>query len=83
MWALDSNPVTSKDAEDAAPGPAGGELLAQYPDVMTTEEVATVLRYSAQVTRRLAAKGEIPGQHIGRDWRFLKRDIIALLLRGN
>lgn len=39
-------------------------------DLLRIEEVAEILRVSRDTVYRLAAKGEIPGNKIGRIWRF-------------
>jgi excisionase family DNA binding protein len=68
-------------AGEAGPSSERGvaRLLRGYPEVMTAEEVAEVLRFTPQGIRTKAAKGEIPGRKIGREWRFLREDIAALL----
>jgi len=78
LCALHSVSVTNERAEgEARPEPP--DWLAGYPEVMTSAEVARVLRFSEPVVRRMAARGEIKGQRFGRDWRFLRRDIRALM----
>jgi excisionase family DNA binding protein len=54
-------------------------LLCAYPEVLTVEEVAAVLRFSPQGVRTMAAAGTIPGAKIGKEWRFLRQDIARLL----
>jgi excisionase family DNA binding protein len=38
--------------------------------LLTTEEVARLLRVSHETVRNLAATGALPGRKIGRAWRF-------------
>lgn len=56
-----------------------GLALAEHPEVMTLQEVARVLRFSAANIRMMAAAGKIPGRKIGNTWRFLRADIEDLL----
>jgi excisionase family DNA binding protein len=39
---------------------------------MTLSEAADWLRLSADEVSRLAAIGDLPGQQVGREWRFLR-----------
>ena len=43
--------------------------------VMTIEELAKYLKLSKSTIYKLCAEGKIPGQKIGRHWRF-HRDVI-------
>ena len=45
------------------------------PDVMTLNEVAEYLRIPRSTTYKLAQEGKIPGQKVGRHWRFHKAAI--------
>ena len=49
------------------------------PAVMTVEEVAEYLRIPRGSAYKLAQKGMIPGQKVGRHWRF-RREAIELWL---
>lgn len=40
------------------------------PDVMTLTEVAEYLRIPRSTAYKLAQEGKIPGQKVGRHWRF-------------
>jgi excisionase family DNA binding protein len=42
------------------------------PDVLTLEEASVYLRLSVETVASQALKGNIPGQKIESDWRFLK-----------
>ena len=46
---------------------------------MTPYEVAALLRIHVRTVYKLAAEGVIPGNRIGRSWRFNKRAIIGLV----
>jgi excisionase family DNA binding protein len=43
--------------------------------VLTIEELAVYLKISKSTLYKLAQKGELPGQKVGKHWRF-RRDII-------
>jgi excisionase family DNA binding protein len=43
--------------------------------VLTIEELAAYLKISKSALYKLAQKGEVPGQKVGKHWRF-RRDII-------
>ncbi len=42
----------------------------QTPDVMTLNEVAEYLRIPRSTVYKLVREGRIPGQKVGRQWRF-------------
>jgi hypothetical protein len=42
------------------------------PDILTLEEISTYLRIPIETVESQALKGNIPGQKIEGDWRFLK-----------
>ncbi|MGV1100482.1 helix-turn-helix domain-containing protein [Thiovibrio sp. JS02] len=44
-------------------------------NVLTIEELAVYLKISKSSLYKLAQKGEVPGQKVGKHWRF-RRDII-------
>lgn len=46
---------------------------------MTTDEVAAYLRLNRQTVSRMAARGELPGVKLGREWRFSKQTLDAWL----
>lgn len=45
---------------------------------LTTQEAAAFLKVSEQVLRRFVRTGEIPAVQVGRDWRYLRSELIAL-----
>lgn len=47
------------------------------PEIMTTDEVASVLRVTPQHVRNLAKSGEIPHMRIGNEYRFMREQLIA------
>ena len=58
------------------------ELDANQPDVMNVEEVADLLRVSNQTVYNLARSGKLPAAKVGREWRFKRDAILAVLNRG-
>ena len=46
-----------------------------YDSVLTIDELAAYLKISKSTLYKLAQKGDIPGQKIGKHWRF-RKDII-------
>jgi excisionase family DNA binding protein len=52
-------------------------------EVLTLEETAKYLRLTTKEVRELARKGRIPGQIIGRKWRFLKAALVDWLRKSN
>ncbi|MDJ0344231.1 helix-turn-helix domain-containing protein [Streptomyces sp. H10-C2] len=57
-----------------------GELLSGYPDVLTLEEVAGVLRIKPRHVRTLAAKrGLADAFKVGGLWRFSRSALVALI----
>ncbi len=51
-------------------------------EILTTSEVAVLLRVNVRTIYRLAEKGAIPGNKIGRSWRFIKKDVLDLVSNG-
>ena len=48
-------------------------------EIVTAAEVAALLQVHIRTVYRLAAKEVIPGNRIGRGWRFRKEEILALV----
>ena len=57
-----------------APRAAGDEVL-------TLEQLASLLQVEPEVVRALARRGELPGRKVGREWRF-SREAVLDWLRG-
>lgn len=51
-------------------------------EMLTAEEVATLLGFSIETVRSLAQAGKLPGTKMGREWRFSKKRIMAIV-EGN
>jgi len=50
--------------------------MAEHVEVLTTEEAAELLRVSTKTVLNLAQKGVLPGEKVGRAWRFLRSDLL-------
>ncbi len=50
--------------------------------IITPSQVAAVLLVNVKTVYRLAKKGAIPDNKIGRCWRFIKKDVLDLMSNG-
>jgi excisionase family DNA binding protein len=48
-------------------------------EIMTPSEVAALLKIHLRTVYKLAGKGVIPGNRIGRSWRFSRSDMLELV----
>lgn len=48
-------------------------------EIMTPSEVAALLKIHLKTVYKLAEKGVIPGNRIGRSWRFSRSDVLDLV----
>ncbi len=48
-------------------------------EIMTVDEVAGYLKMNRQTITRMAARGELPAMKVGREWRFRKNYLDAML----
>jgi excisionase family DNA binding protein len=48
-------------------------------EIMTPSEVADLLKIHLKTVYKLAEKGVIPGNRIGRSWRFSRSDVMELV----
>ena len=48
-------------------------------EIMTLSEVAALLKIHLKTVYKLAEKGVIPGNRIGRSWRFSRTDVLELV----
>jgi excisionase family DNA binding protein len=53
--------------------------MAEDHEVLTGEEAAALLRVSTKTLLSLARSGVVPGEKVGRAWRFVKSDVLAYL----
>lgn len=51
-------------------------------EVLTADEAAALLRVSTKTVLALARAGSLPGEKVGRAWRFIKSDVVAYV-RGS
>jgi excisionase family DNA binding protein len=51
-------------------------------EVLTADEAAALLRISSKTLLSLARSGVLPGEKVGRAWRFLKSDVLGYV-RGD
>ena len=49
------------------------------PEVLTAEQLADLLQVDAKTVRSLAARGDLPGRKLGREWRFSRRAVLDWL----
>lgn len=54
-------------------------MSAKREPVMTIEELATYLKVAKSTLYKLAQTGRVPGQKVGKHWRFRKESIDAWL----
>jgi excisionase family DNA binding protein len=64
-------------AEDVVVGRAASQL--REPDVLTVEQLAQLLQVDEKTVRSLAAKGDLPGRKLGRNWRFSRQAVLEWL----
>lgn len=57
--------------------------MAEEHEVLTTDEAAALLRVSTKTVLALARGGTLPGEKVGRAWRFLRSDVLALVRGGS
>ena len=48
-------------------------------EIMTPSEVASLLKVHLKTVYKLAERGVIPGNRIGRSWRFSRGDVLELV----
>ncbi len=51
-------------------------------EVLTLEELASLLRLPTQTAETLARDGEVPGRRIAGEWRFARSAVVEWLARG-
>ncbi len=50
--------------------------MAEDHEVLTAEEAAALLRVSTKTVLGLARAGSLPGEKVGRAWRFVRGDVL-------
>jgi excisionase family DNA binding protein len=59
------------------------KLLLMGEEILTTREVAELLKLHPKTVNKLAKSGRVPAYRIGRQWRFRKSEILKLLEKKN
>jgi len=59
--------------------PVAADDTAAWPEVLTLEEAATLLRLDAGELEELALRAEVPGRRVGGRWRFNRAALLAWL----
>ena len=77
---LDSaEPPSGIDALKGAPVGRHEFTPVQQLEVLTLEQLATLLELDVEVVGALAEEGDIPGRKLGEQWRFSRAAILAWL----
>lgn len=58
------------------PALGGYRKMAEEQEVLTAEEAAALLRVSTKTVLALARAGSLPGEKVGRAWRFVRSDVL-------
>lgn len=56
-----------------------GKEIDSMEEIMTPSEVAALLKIHLKTVYKLAERGVIPGNRIGRSWRFSRGDVLELV----
>jgi excisionase family DNA binding protein len=56
-----------------------GRRTKRMEEIMTPSEVAALLKIHLKTVYKLAERGVIPGNRIGRSWRFSRNDVLELV----
>jgi len=59
--------------------PTVGRRTKRMEEIMTPSEVASLLKIHLKTVYKLAERGVIPGNRIGRSWRFSRNDVLELV----
>ena len=69
-------------AQDEGTERAAREMFSDYPDLLTTADVATLTGLSVQTIRSEINNGHLPGCRIGRRLYIPKQALIEYILKG-
>ncbi|WP_302382872.1 helix-turn-helix domain-containing protein [uncultured Adlercreutzia sp.] len=76
-------PPGCKIVEAAPSAPQTAAMFEGYPDLLTPDDMAEIIRQSAQTVRKLMRSGEIPNAFkIGAFWYVAKADFAEFVERG-
>ncbi len=53
--------------------------FAEYPPILTTQDVADLMSMNVQEVRRLVREGRIPARRIGKAYRFFRDELVIWL----
>lgn len=68
---------------EAPSAPKSEEMFEGYPDLLTPDDMAEIIRQSAKTVRKLMRSGEIPNAFkIGAFWYVAKADFAEFVERG-
>jgi excisionase family DNA binding protein len=59
------------------------QLLAPYPEMLTVDEVAAVLRIHPRSVQRWARDGQISSVRVGRSYRIPRADVLRWILASS
>jgi len=59
------------------------QLLAPYPEMLTVDEVAAVLRIHPRSVQRWARDGQISSVRVGRSYRIPRTDVLRWILASS
>lgn len=59
------------------------QLLAPYPEMLTVDEVAAILRIHTRSVQRWAREGRIASVRVGRSYRIPRSDILRWILASS
>lgn len=57
-------------------------MFSDYPDVVSVEQLKTMLNIGQVLAYRLVKKGEIKARKIGREYKIPKVNVIIYILKG-
>lgn len=64
------------------PASTGSRDAPDPPQVMTIDDLATYLQVAKSTLYKLAQEGKVPGQKVGKHWRFSKDAVDRWLQQG-
>ena len=79
MLARHLEPPTGIDALKGAPVGRHEFTPVHELEVLTLEQLATLLDLDLEVVRKLAEQGDVPGRKLGEQWRFSRAAILVWL----
>jgi excisionase family DNA binding protein len=71
--------LTSADSKEHRSKLEKKKELSRVNEILTPSQVAALLQIHIKTVYRLSEEGVIPGNRIGRSWRFSKVDILDLV----